>query len=136
LPLRFLGENVVSKSLKGPGRLTHCSFQRSPNSPTTGIRALVRSGILVWIKLVMWVTQIKCEWLCLTSLRDLVRLTHCRSQHSLPGLPNKLNSYLLIDTLYVIQHNSSLCNNVLTLYVMEYEVRILQNCNINNLTFC
>ncbi|AES91610.2 hypothetical protein MTR_4g115430 [Medicago truncatula] len=39
---QVFGGNVVSKSLIGPERLTHCRSQCSSYSPTTDIRALVR----------------------------------------------------------------------------------------------
>ncbi|AES59430.1 hypothetical protein MTR_1g019350 [Medicago truncatula] len=33
---------MLSKSLSGHECLTHCCFRRSPDSPTTGIRALIK----------------------------------------------------------------------------------------------
>ncbi|MCI47431.1 hypothetical protein A2U01_0068673, partial [Trifolium medium] len=39
-----LGGDVTSHSLENPGALTHCFSRAPPDSPTSGIRAVVRLG--------------------------------------------------------------------------------------------
>lgn len=41
---KVLGGDLMSKSFRRPGRLAHCHSRGSPNSPTSGIRALIRLG--------------------------------------------------------------------------------------------